>query len=255
MNLVEFLQNFDLSETESKVYLSSLKRPHIDVAELSTLSGVKRTTIYHALETLHEKGFIKKIGKGPKFRYQPESPEHLERLIDRQEVETKRLKKKLAKSLPLFPSVEDYSGNAANVEIFRGKSGLYNLGEKIYTSKNKEILSIAPSFASLKHVATDDEMLDYMHERAKRKIQTKSIWVDLPKNSSLLDNKTLLREVRLAPNNILTGNKTKIDIFDNTVLIINFLPEMTGLLITSVDYADVMKSLWHLLWGVSTPLE
>jgi sugar-specific transcriptional regulator TrmB len=255
MNLILLLQSFGLTDSESKVYIAGLRRDHLSVSELAELSGIKRTAVYHVIETLQEKGFMKLVRHGAKHRYRSEQPEQLQKIVEKKEADIKKLKKRLTKAIPLFPSVSDMTFGLPHIEVFRGRGGLKNLGEKIFMSKKKEVYNISPSFEILDSFEQNDEVLEYLQERAKRGIRTKSIWTDLPKKKRYYKHKKLLRETRLAPKKIITENKTKIDIFDNSVLIINLLPELTGLLIESVDYTKIMKSLWQVLWDVSRPVD
>jgi len=253
MDIISILSSFGLSKTESLVYLAGLKRPQSTATELAELSGVKRTTLYPTLATLEKKGFLKsnKSNKIQKFRM--ESPEHLLRKLERKKSDHARLEKKLTKALPLFPNIEHFQFGLPNIEVFRGKEGLKNLGEKAFKTSGV-IKTIAPSFSAATAFASDDDILWYMKERASRNIKTKSIWVDMPKNKKMLSHKNFQREVRIAPKGFIQENKTKIDIFDNTVLVINLLPELTGMLIQSVDYTVIMTSLWDLLWKASIPM-
>ncbi len=72
-----------MSDNETKVYLAALELGQATVQELGKKSGVKRTTVYTAIDGLKEKGIISQIKKGVKTFLIAESPEVLGQIADR----------------------------------------------------------------------------------------------------------------------------------------------------------------------------
>ena len=91
MDITKLLQSFGLSETESIVYLKALRQEYSTASEIAKLSGIKRPTVYHTLQTLSEKGLISTVGsKVEKFKAQP--VEQLMIILDRKKAEIENVK-------------------------------------------------------------------------------------------------------------------------------------------------------------------
>lgn len=253
MDLIQLLQSFDLSATESKVYLAALTKDYLTAGEIARLAQVGRSTVYHSLQTLADKGLMAKAGtKVEKFKVQPVA--HLLSVLNRKKAELDDLQNKFEQALPFFPTNNGHAGHSPHIEYFHGLDGLKNLVEKMLYSKSKLIHTIGAPF-KLMESSDNTYIRHFLQERAKKGIQTKSIWQDLPKDTALRDNKTLLRDVRLAPKEMRGESSTMISIVDDSVIVVNFLPELFGFLVTSRGFSDSMKAIWEVLWAQSTPLD
>jgi len=255
MDLSEFLQQFGLTETESGVYMEALQHEHVSVKELSDLIGLKRPRVYHALETLEQKGLVRVLGSRKVKRFRAEPPEQLKTLLKRKEIEIVSLSKKLDKALPKFPTQRHGVADVSDVEYFRGAEGVKNLAELHRRSKAKEVFALNPSFSLVEKLVENEYGLSYLKERAKMEIKTKTIWQDLPTNPEVAEHDKLLREMRLAPVEKFGEFQSTIIIFDNSVVTINYLPEVFGFHVKSHSYAVTMKSVWQNIWDKAMPVD
>jgi len=248
------LSQFGLNQTEADVYLAALAHPHVSPRELADDTSYQRTNIYHAIASLEEKGLIRRISKTKKTRYIAESPEQLNVLLQRKKLSIKHLKKQLDEALPFFPTAQESSISVPHVEYFTGVEGIKNVSERILQSTSKELFAINPPFKKIEDVIDSVYGTDYLMRRAKAGIHTKSIWQDMPAHEPYADSEALQREVRLAPPDMRGETEALIEIFDNTVIILNFLPEMYALLIKSHTYTKTMKAMWQHIWDNSEPV-
>lgn len=253
MNITKLLSDFGLTETEAVVYLRSLEREYVRAGELAEQTGIKRPTVYHALETLEKKGLIAFVGHKRTGRFRAEGPEQLRSLISREQSRLAGLEKNLTKAISYFPSSDHTIVTSPQVLYYHGMEGLKNLLEAVFNSKSKKLFSIMPSFREVEAAVDEEYMRYYLSERIKRGIVTKSIWQDLPSNTDFTKHKSFLREVRFAPKSLRQSQRTMIDIFDHNVIITTCLPELFGVMITSFDYSETMKAIWQTLWDVSAP--
>lgn len=251
MDLISLLQSFNLSESESRVYLALIHKETASPAVIAVAAEVKRTTAYHALVTLQEKGFAHMVGAGKTMCFRASPPEQLETILERREVELQSLKKKVSKALPLFKTEENFSLGMPQVEVHRGLEGIKNLGNKIFSSRSREVLVLAPSFKAVAAVVDAVQVFHYMRKRQKSGFITKSIWVDLPEDTRLLKHEALRRETRLAPAELCPDNKTMVIITDKLVVVINLLPEIIGFAVYSFYYSQLMRGVWENVWKSS----
>ncbi|MDO8509879.1 MAG: helix-turn-helix domain-containing protein [bacterium] len=254
MNIPELLNSFGLSETEVLVYLRALVRDGWSAGDLARETALKRPTVYHALETLEKKGLIFFVGHKRAGHFRAESPEQIVALLSREKSRLVSLEKKLMKALPFFPTNEGITNVASEVTCYHGFEGLKNLLEKVYTGKNKTLLSIMPSFRVVEQNADEEYMHHYLDERTKLGITTKSIWQDLPTNKEFITHTKFLRSVRMAPPSMRGKSNAMIDIFDQYVVMTVPLPELFGVMIKSFEYSEFMKAMWQTLWEISEPV-
>lgn len=255
MDISSLLEKIGLTQTEAAVYLAALSRPHVSAAELAEVTSLKRPRIYHALETLGAKGLVAKIGSSKTARFRAEQPEQLKTILKRKEIEIQGLEKRVEKALPLFPSSGDVPLRMGDLEYFHGHEGLRNLLELVMKQQGDIVYAINPSFDIIRKAVDMSYGVFYLEERAKRGIKTKSIWQDFPNDKKVENHKKYLREMRVAPKQTLGDIRTSINIFDNSVILVNFLPELFGVHIKSHDYTQTMKALWQALWSISKPID
>ena len=75
MSHISTLQTLGLTEDEARTYLALLKIGGGNAIALSKEVGVKRTTIYPILKSLHEKGFASTYFNKTKRLYRAEKPD------------------------------------------------------------------------------------------------------------------------------------------------------------------------------------
>ncbi len=251
MQHIQFLEKLGLTSTEIEVYLDALSRTHTSVKEISDSTDLKRPRIYHALETLEEKGLVRRIGKGNVKRYSAESPTQLSMLLKRKELKISTLGKELEQVLPLFLRQTERVTHEFGVEYFSGKEGIFNMAERVFSAKTKKMYAINPSFETMEPLLDEAYGMFYVNKRSDANIETKTIWQDLPSKKyslALQDHTVLKREMRIAPVETFGEFKSTIMIFDNSVAVINYLPEVSGVLITSFSYAETMRLMWQQIW-------
>ncbi len=249
MNLLPFLLSLGLSETESKVYLKLLALGTSEAGLIAVETRVKRTTVYHALVTLQEKGLVHIVGRAGATRYHAEPPEHLTTMLARRTHELERLGRETTKLLPFFPTLPDDAGRTMpHVEFYRGKEGLQNLSDQTLVCRSKEILAIVPNFSAIQQCFSPDYMRKNITKKCQSGIVTKTIFAEAAADTSLQLNNYSGREARLAPPEMQRSLRSIVMIWDNHVATISLLPELFGLLVTSFDYSETMKALWQTIW-------
>ncbi|MDB5190429.1 MAG: Transcriptional regulator, TrmB [Parcubacteria group bacterium] len=113
-SLQKMLTQAGLSDHESAVYLAMLELGSTTILKLARQSGVKRTTIYHVIESLKAKGLVSMEERGFKQFPVAENPSRLERMLDEQ--------KNALKSF--FPELEALYSLRGNDSIIRYHSGV-----------------------------------------------------------------------------------------------------------------------------------
>ncbi len=80
-NTISILKEFNLNESEAKVYIALFQNGASSGYEISKVSGVPRSKVYNTLESLHNKGYVTSTQDGKSLLYKAEPIEHITRLI------------------------------------------------------------------------------------------------------------------------------------------------------------------------------
>ncbi len=126
--LIELFKQIGLSENESKIYLVALSLGSTTILKLSQHSTLPRTTVYHTVETLKQKGLMRINIEGFKKKYEAESPEKLEIVLEER-------KNTLHKKLPELMSLYNLKGHESVIKYYEGLEAV----KGIYTDTTAEL--------------------------------------------------------------------------------------------------------------------
>jgi sugar-specific transcriptional regulator TrmB len=201
------LQEFGLSEYESKVYTTLLKYGRMKVKDISLKSGVPRTKAYGVVKSLSEKGLVEFSGKDPLY-CMPTAPEEV--LSKRLEEEKKRFRKmvlaykrleELKKETILPTDFEERKYTVYSMKTFQNrlKEILENTSKSFYAclnwwglnvlSENIEKVNALSKGASVKIIVglyNDDRIIERFDSTIDVRVTGKSVGV----NIMLFDEKT-----------------------------------------------------------------
>lgn len=242
--ILETLSLLGLSSKQSGLYLACLELGTSQVGDVVKKTGEKRTTVYASLQELVRQGLLKAIKSGNKYLFTPEPPEViLEQYEERKE--------KIAKNLPFLQELFLQESVEPKLKIFNGRQ-IARLFEKMLGSRDKDLFMIRSNAPKSEVIGKE---FHFGSNRRENKIFAKVL---LSRDSIKLKNdreyfrnqKERLREVRLLPNDISVSSD--IFVFDSSVCIISPDDKM-GFAIDNKNFADLMKNIFNLLWGVSKP--
>jgi sugar-specific transcriptional regulator TrmB len=252
--ITKILQKIGLTETEAKIYVTSLKYDTIGVKELEKKTRIKRTTIYHALDTLMNKGLAAKKGTESKYLFTMTPPDKIHGLIDR---EIRRLENKnrdLKKILPLLEQQTKKSEAALKISHYEGIEGVKLAVEEALYCRSKHWEIIAPH----KNFFSDfnkNYAKYFMKTRRDNKIQARTLWEEEFDKKILSKEEIAQRNPRFLPKVMHGKFGTVIIIFDDKVLTISPLEELSAILIQSEEMRDTFLTLFNGIWAVSKKYE
>ena len=237
---IETLKQLGLSDNETKVYLAALELGQATVQELGKKSGVKRTTVYTAIDGLKEKGIISQIKKGAKTFLQAESPEILSQMADRRAQMFKD-------SLPELKSIYNIAGAKPKVRFYEGQEGYLSVYGNILKEKPKELLAIASYENFKKHI--DDQFEEsWTQKRIKQGVFLR--WLDFKTPSvqaRVSEGKKGLREIRFLPKEFYFS-ATMFIYNEKVIMVSGKQKEFLAVVIESAEFSQMQKQLFNLLW-------
>jgi HTH-type transcriptional regulator, sugar sensing transcriptional regulator len=252
---LNLLQKIGLDEKQAKVYLASLRLGKATVDQLAKESGILRTTTYHQINALMDKGLMTTFTVGKKPYYVSEAPTALTKLIDDQENNLTTSRNLLTSQLPELVSMFSKSGDRPVVRFFPGKDGLTTMREEVLQMEGKELLIVSTYDKFLK-VFTEEERQQFSKRRDAKGITTRVLYTKNP----LIDSKVGYEPKKYSPTNVRilphTESKLAFDIymFDNAICLSSLDEDLWGVMITGKAIAESVRVLYEVAWGTSAPL-
>jgi sugar-specific transcriptional regulator TrmB len=237
MSHISTLQTLGLTEDEAGTYLALLKIGGGNAIALSKEVGVKRTTIYPILKTLHEKGFASTYFHKSKRLYRAEKPDKVAGQYE------KRLESFEA-IIPELKTIEKQTVSTVGLRFIETKQELERFYTGIlveYKGKSYSAIGSATAWEGI----DPDFFQKFRFDRANAKIKTR-ILLSADSIKASPDDTKLLRDVRVLPKNHTF--KSTMDIFDDKILVVN--PDQTALavVIEVPSMVDIFKEMFEMLW-------
>ncbi len=246
MTIERRLEVLGLSNTEARLYLSGLRNGPGTVQELSVVSGIKRTTVYAALERLKSLGLIKLVEEGRITKFHVEHPDKLSDLLTDARKTLIERETLLQHLLPELRSLVQEGTDPIHVQLcgqadeihkvlfdrFLEEDGLFVLGSDELLTRYVGDLAFLEKFFLL---------------RAQRRLET-NILTDAVPSSLTLPSSFTLRQTssQLAFTSILIFSSRRF-------LQIHLNAKITGLYIENTDFMDLLSFFFQFLWAASGP--
>jgi HTH-type transcriptional regulator, sugar sensing transcriptional regulator len=252
--ITNILAKLGLTETESAIYLTGLGYSAIGVSELEKQTRIKRTTIYHALNTLMQKGLVSKKGVEGRLIFSMTHPENIKRLLDNEINLIENRKKELDEIIPLLVAQKNQKSSEIKVMHYEGIQGIKLVVEEALYCKSKHWDIIAPEKNFFSEF--DEEYADYyLKTRKENCVTARTLWeYNLPKR--ILTSEDIRERCPRYIPEIMHGKfKSVIIIFDDKVAIISSLKELSAILIQSKEVHDSMLAMFEGIWQNSKEYE
>lgn len=252
--LHSLLDSFGLGKTERELYLAGLEVAEIGVSELVNKTSINRTTAYHALGTLKEKGFCHESKSGGKLVYIMTRPEYLVQMLTRRQAALETQKHELTELLDEFPTTVDGEDEIA-VEKFDGLNGIKSAVDKALYTHERKWRIIAPR-SNIFSQLPEEYAKYFMATRAERGIQAKTLWEASDHHRANLSlEQLLMRRPRYLASTMTGQFDATIIQFDNKVLFIHSIKHKSAAMITSDEIARTFSVMFDGLWETSTKPE
>lgn len=238
--LLQILAKIGLSENESAVYLASLSIGPAKVSKIASSSGIKRTTVYAVVETLQQKGLMRKDEIGLKNVYIPEDPARLEVMLEERNREFKDL-------FPKFKSLYNLEGSDSIIKYYDTPEGVRN----VWRSLLDEIRNGDDYFVYGDPERYDTNNEKFFKEFIKKRIRTKLNAKLLLTHSKLAEEYVLHapnfgEEVKLLPPEVTFD--VNVCITDRKIILQQIIEPHMTLVIENKSIIKMQKILFELLW-------
>ncbi len=228
------------NDKEAKVYLAALELGETNIGRIAKKSGVKRTTVYLAVEALKEKGYISSVKRGNKIVFFAEDPRTLSERMEENMKAVDRI-------MPELLSFTNLIDKKPKIRYFEGRDGIMEIYKDILKYPNREVCSW---FSKTAFDFDEQYFLDYFTpKRVEKKIWVRALLADSPEIRKIIEkyDKTTLKTSKLIASEKF---KMPIDLFlytDNKIGIISF-EENIGVLIESKKIYESLKGIFEVMW-------
>lgn len=237
---VHKLQGIGLSDKAARIYIAAIELGEATVLELAKKSKVSRTSIYHVIEELIDKGFLVEVRRTNKTLYIPTDPEILytsarEKLRDFEAM------------VPFFQERMHSIHTRSKIMTYNGAIGFKQVWDKVFTSKNKEYLIITPSRQFLEFVKEKYLIDEIIKKKVKLGFKSKQLVVDSPYARSFIHkDKIENRETRFLPSD--TDLEFTEIICEEFVVFISSRSENMIFVVEHDVFAETRATLFKVLW-------
>lgn len=253
--IINYLEQLELSELEAKLYLTLLETGPINVKELAEMVEIKRTTAYVYIDDLVEKGLIIRLVKGAKKLIAAIDPkDSLHILVEKKVEKAKKIQEEFPKMLKIMTSSlpQESAANDAEIRYYKGKAGVKKIYEEVLLAKEQrsyvDITSIAEYlpenfqlFGNAFKFNPDVKMFEIFQNASTPESYSKTIsYLKLVTKQPNYAYKILPEGVKLNAQDIL--------IYDDNVAIISFTDTVTGVVMQNRDLYNNFKILFDLMW-------
>ena len=250
-DIKKFLREIGLNQTEAELYLAGLEYASVSANQLAKHTDIQRTTIYNALETLIQKGFVSKHSEGGNhMAFRMIDPAGIEKHIESRIGMLVAKKDELQKLIPQLRKNSGKESRKTFVAEYNGIDGIKLVVEEALYCRSRRWDIIAPR----KNFFSDfDESYAryFLKTRQTNSIQARTLWERESPGRKLSTQEIGMRNPRFLPVSLQGKFKSVIILFDDKIGLISSYKEKNAVLIQSEELTATLGVLFEGLWSVA----
>lgn len=247
--LLSLLNDYGLSNNESRVYIGLLKYGHSTVMELSNRIRMNRSTTHLAVNELISKGLVSQTKYGERRILIPESPEKIQLLVESEKLNIKRKEEGLS---VLIDSIYEQIHSAKTstefvVKYIEGRESVSVLYDSILESKE---IRAYYNFKALTTMFPENG--EKFLQAGLKGVKVWDIIADGDSGSLMWNHKMYSQtenvKFKLLPERIDMGFMDYL-IYENRIAMVYFEDVPKAILISNPLLSANAKALFDLMWG------
>ncbi len=248
--ITKTLLSLGLTTTEAALYLAGLEVSDCTPQSLAKHTHIKRPTVYHALDTLKEKGLVTEHRVGTKTHFTMAHPEYVRRLVDLRRAELDAQATQLDTIIPVLASLHA-EAEKTEVTHHMGLGGAKLVMDAAFRCKSKHWDIIAPYHNFLRDEKEFSEQ--YLRTRKVRGITARTLWELKKEDRPLTPEEFETRNPRILPPALKGKFESMIIIFDDKIALFTSHKNLSAILITSKETHALFQAMFNGLWELSDP--
>lgn len=244
------LTSFGLTPTETTLYITGITLVPCTAQVLAKTTHIKRPTVYHALDTLKEKGLVSEHKSGSKTHYIMAHPEHIQTLVENKRALLDEQTIQLKKIIPLLTELRSSNEKTEVIHQF-GIEGAKMIMDVAFRCKSKHWDIIAPYQNFLREEKEFAEQ--YLRTRLIQGITARTLWELKRDERKLTQEERGTRNPRILPEALKGKFESMIIIFDDKIALFTSHKNLSAILITSNETHALFQAMFNGLWELSEP--
>lgn len=238
MHLQKTIEKVVGDPEEAAVYLASTSLGEATVSDIAKKAHLPRTSCYHILASLMEKGLVNFYQKRKRRYYLAENPQKFFIMIREQEAALKE-------AMPQLQALRSATGAKPSVSFYQGPEGINVILNNIL--EHQHSLCALTSIDDLMEVIGDD-LFAFIEKRKKKFLRVQLLTNKTPTSFALKEKDAQeLRVTRFLPENVEL--KTANFIYGDRVAIISpNVKTPMGIIIEDASIAATQRVLFETLW-------
>ncbi|MDO8622718.1 MAG: helix-turn-helix domain-containing protein [archaeon] len=229
------LEEAGLTKTETKVYLTLIKKGPSTAYRISLESGLYKANTYMAIEGLVKKNFVKKEEINNKHIFKAVDPEEFVNNLERK-------KEKIQAIIPFIQ--RNFHEELEEVSVFTGVEAFFNILYSLLNKKSSIKVFDIPSYVP--EIVTF-QINQFHKERIKKKVAMYHIY-----DYDAKDRIKFLRKIKYTY--AKQGQKNRLSVTStlvcgDTTLIINWKKGLKTVKIIDKDIAETFNNQFDILWN------
>ena len=256
-SIISYLEQLNLTEIESKLFITLLESGPITVRELAELADMKRTTAYLYIDQLVEKGLVMKVVKGSHKLIAVVDPEvSIQNLVEQKIKMASSLKeefstilKNINETLPEGKEIGD-----AEIKFYKGTHGVKKVYEEALMSNEIRSFVNLSAMGQL-FVDTSDLFMDAFKNNLNLKMY--EIFEDSEQSRKAIESQSDNTRFfyKFHPDEMRFSAADTL-IYDGKVSIVNVRAnDVTGVILKNNEYYNNSKELFDYIWNILPEVE
>lgn len=246
----KILEKIGLSEKEVKIYLAILELGQDTIQNIAKKANIQRPTAYIILDSLRNKGLVTTVEKARKTLFAAETPQHLERLLQKSQEDIREKQNELKNIIPELQAIFNLAEKKPKVKFYEGKEGVIAMHEeflRLTRKGKKDTVGLTP-IDELFRVFPDYEET-YTKRRAEQGVKSKVIYTsDKGPIARKSTKKNLLREARFVPKSKFPFSSGLSAYGDKYLTLVSYKDQLMGVSIESKELTQSFRSIFELAW-------
>lgn len=235
------LKKLGFTEGEAAVYIASLETGAAPVQDIAKKARVSRVTTYAAIEKLLAQGLVTTVTKGKRTLYHAEPPKRLVEVVSRHVATIAATLDDIKDSVGELALLQ--GGEKPVVKVYEGPEALQAIQDDILVSRPTHIDEYG-NFDELRQLYPVESRKKFFETLKKQQPKTRAICI--LSDDEILSGDPHSRVLRVDPKqHPFSGD---ISVYGDKVSISTLRGKQFAVLITSKDIANMMRTLFDLLF-------
>jgi HTH-type transcriptional regulator, sugar sensing transcriptional regulator len=246
MNIEEALGRIGIGDKRARFYLAALELGEAPVQKVAERAGISRTTAYDVLTRLTRDGLVSRIEKGGRTHIAAEDPDRLLAVLEDR-------RRTVEGALPELRSRYSRSAARPRIRFYEGRDGITTVLSDTLECRSKRLKGILSMTSDVFTVLGQFAMEQYVARRVAAGVHLQVVRSREQEagQDRWLSRAEDLRELRWAPAGAVFV--MTMWTYDDKVAFISSRRENFGVIIQSEEFADLMTTLFAVLWQASRP--